>query len=145
MALLTDSNSKEALLEMSQIEISGDAVIDMELIETLRSKIEEGGMMREEALMGLVYLMLYHSSALVRHEAAFTIGDSGFQSTFLSLPAVHDPDPVVRHEACLAMGANGNRHVRKYRNILNWISLNDKNEMVRDSALFAINRLKIKG
>lgn len=141
MTYLTDETTKRSLLEMSQITVSNDAVTDMGLVESLREAINESGIRSEQALHGLIYLQLYHPSALVRHEAAFSIGDSGRQNTFLDLPALHDADPVVRHEACLAMGANGNRNVRKYRNILNWIAENDKNEMVRDSAKFAISRL----
>lgn len=130
----------QALLTISQIMASGDAVEDMGLIESLSVKLKRPGIESEKAMFGLVYLMLSHRSALVRHEAAFTIGDSGRSCTFLDVPALHDPEPVVRHEACLAMGAKGNRHIGKYRWILEWIADHDKDEMVRHSARYALSR-----
>jgi HEAT repeat protein len=134
-------DSIQALLTISQVMASGDAVEDMGLVESLSDKLKQPGIESEKAMFGLVYLMLSHRSALVRHEAAFTIGDSGRSCTFLDVAALHDPEPVVRHEACLAMGAKGNRHIGKYHWLLEWIADHDKSEMVRHSALYALSRL----
>jgi|GEM_PF-5121245 len=134
-------DSIRSLLTISEVIASGDAVEDMNLVESLGRKLKRRGIQSDKAMFGLVYLMLSHRSALVRHEAAFTIGDSGRSCTFLDVAALHDPEPVVRHEACLAMGAKANRHIGKYHWVLEWIARNDKSEMVRHSALFALSRI----
>lgn len=132
-----------SLLEMSGITVTDDPVEGMLLVESLRKKIDEGGEDGEKALWGLIYLQTFHPSELVNHEAVFNIGESGRFCTFLDIPALWGRHPVVRHEACLAMGASGSTRVGKYKRTLKRIALNDKDQMVRDSALFALKKLEM--
>ena len=143
--MFDDPGAKLSFERMTGIEkrLSGNACQDFELVWVLKEELGDKTklMGREIAYLSLTHLSIYHPSALVRHEAAFVIGEySPQQSTFLDIPALHDSDPVVRHEACLAMGAPINRCVRKYNGILGYIAETDSSEMVRDSAKVALRR-----
>ena len=100
---------------------------------------------KERLSLSLVYLALYHGSELVRHEAAFSIGEyatTGY--SFLSYVALHDPHSVVRHEAVLALSSYARRHPsykERHRFLLEYIAKNDHEIIVRDSAQAALATL----
>lgn len=75
-------------------------------------------------------------NALVRHEAAFSLGQIGYQT---AMPALFnaiksDPSYFVRHEAAVALGVIGSEEGRE---ILNE-ALKDESEEVRESAIIAL-------
>jgi HEAT repeat protein len=74
--------------------------------------------------------------ALVRHEAAFSLGQLGYPSAIsaLSKATKSDPSYFVRHEAAVALGVIGSEGARE---ILNE-ALKDKSEEVRESAIIAL-------
>ena len=75
-------------------------------------------------------------NALVRHEAAFSLGQLGYQTAMaaLSNAVKSDPSYFVRHEAAVALGVIGSEEVRE---ILNE-ALKDESEEVRESAIIAL-------
>ena len=75
-------------------------------------------------------------NALVRHEAAFSLGQIGYQT---AMPALFnaiksDPSYFVRHEAAVSLGVIGSEEGRE---ILNE-ALKDESEEVRESAIIAL-------
>jgi deoxyhypusine monooxygenase len=76
---------------------------------------------------------------LVRHEAAFSLGQLGFTAGIQALAdAVRsDPSLFVRHEAAIALGVIGSESARKTLNE----ALDDESEEVRESALVALANL----
>jgi HEAT repeat protein len=79
------------------------------------------------------------NNALVRHEAAFSLGQLGFTRAIKWLSEAVDSDPsfFVRHEAAVALGVIG---CEKARKILDK-ALNDESEEVRESAIIALSNL----
>ena len=77
--------------------------------------------------------------ALVRHEAAFSLGQLGFTSGLkaLSDATLKDPSFFVRHEAAVALGVIGSEKARRTLKD----ALKDKNKAVRDSAVVALANL----
>lgn len=152
--MIKDPGTKKALAEMTGIEerITGNSASDYKLIDALKkdAKIKDRKqykccdaytthlIKRDNACLSLVYLMLFHRSALVRHEAAFALGQNDPKNSFLRDSAILDQNPVVRHEACLAMG-NNSRHYSRNNYLLEYIAANDKSKMVRDSARVALD------
>ena len=75
-------------------------------------------------------------NALVRHEAAFSLGQIGYQTAMPALfnAVKSDPSYFVRHEAAVALGVIGSEEGRQ---ILNE-ALKDESEQVRESAIIAL-------
>jgi HEAT repeat protein len=75
-------------------------------------------------------------NALVRHEAAFSLGQIGYQTAMPALfnAVKSDPSYFVRHEAAVALGVIGSEEGRE---ILNE-ALKDESEEVRESAIIAL-------
>jgi HEAT repeat protein len=78
-------------------------------------------------------------NALVRHEAAFSLGQLGYPAATaaLSNAVKSDPSYFVRHEAAVALGVIGSEDARE---ILNE-ALKDESEEVRESAIIALANL----
>ena len=78
-------------------------------------------------------------NALVRHEAAFSLGQLGYTGGIAALAdAVRsDPSLFVRHEAAVALGVIGSEDARKTLDA----ALNDESEEVRESAVVALANL----
>ena len=78
-------------------------------------------------------------NALVRHEAAFSLGQLGYTGGIAALAdAVRsDPSLFVRHEAAVALGVIGSEEARKTLDA----ALGDESEEVRDSAAVALANL----
>src|SRR6476469_8533014 len=73
---------------------------------------------------------------LVRHEAAFSLGQMGYISgiNVLSKAVLSDPSFFVRHEAAIALGVIGSE---ESKNVLEK-ALNDEFQEVQQSALVAL-------
>ena len=84
-------------------------------------------------------VLKYDKNALVRHEAAFSLGQLGYRSGIPSLAdAVRsDSSFFVRHEAAVALGVIGSEEARKTLSE----ALKDESEEVRESALVALANL----
>jgi len=78
-------------------------------------------------------------NALVRHEAAFSLGQLGYTTATaaLSNAVKSDPSYFVRHEAAIALGVIGSEDARETLNE----ALKDESEEVRESAIIALANL----
>jgi HEAT repeat protein len=78
-------------------------------------------------------------NALVRHEAAFSLGQLGYTAATaaLSNAVKSDPSYFVRHEAAIALGVIGSEDARETLNE----ALKDESEEVRESAIIALANL----
>ena len=78
-------------------------------------------------------------NALVRHEAAFSLGQLGYPAATaaLSNAVKSDPSYFVRHEAAIALGVIGSEDARETLNE----ALKDESEEVRESAIIALANL----
>ena len=78
-------------------------------------------------------------NALVRHEAAFSLGQLGYTAATaaLSNAVKSDPSYFVRHEAAIALGVIGSEDARETLNE----ALKDESEEVRESAMIALANL----
>jgi deoxyhypusine monooxygenase len=78
-------------------------------------------------------------NALVRHEAAFSLGQLGYTAATaaLSNAVKSDPSYFVRHEAAIALGVIGCEDARETLNE----ALKDESEEVRESAIIALANL----
>ncbi len=77
---------------------------------------------------------------LVRHEAAFSLGQMCYQSGITSLEDAtkNDSSMFVRHEAAIALGVIGSQNSKETLKK----ALNDPEESVRDSAVVALSNLQ---
>ncbi|HLE34314.1 MAG TPA: HEAT repeat domain-containing protein [Nitrososphaerales archaeon] len=93
----------------------------------------------DDAVDDISDVLLTDPDGLVRHEAAFSLGQMGFRSAVPALGKAvkNDENPFVRHEAAVALGVIGSQDAR---NILDE-ALNDKSEEVRESAVIALSNL----
>lgn len=97
-----------------------------------------------EACIPTLADVLHHDpDPLVRHEAAFSLGQIGLSqgNIPLGMAVSGDPDPIVRHESAAALGSIGSADSEAVLTR----ALSDKDEMVRNSAaasLFNIRFLK---
>lgn len=78
-------------------------------------------------------------NALVRHEAAFSLGQLGYPAATASLSNAvkSDPSYFVRHEAAVALGVIGSEDARETLNE----ALKDESVEVRESAIIALANL----
>jgi deoxyhypusine monooxygenase len=93
----------------------------------------------EDVIEHISYVLLNDPNELVRHEAAFSLGQMGFRK---GLPALikaveNDPSMFVRHEAAIAIGVIGSEEGRDV--LLK--ALNDKDREVRESAIIALSNI----
>ena len=77
---------------------------------------------------------------LVRHEAAFSLGQMCFSSCIPALAdaTLHDPSMFVRHEAAIALGVIGSKEAKS---ILEK-ALNDPDRPVVESAVVALSNIE---
>jgi len=77
---------------------------------------------------------------LVRHEAAFSLGQMGYPSGIIPLEDAtkNDPSMFVRHEAAIALGVVGSQEAKE--TLEN--ALDDPDGSVRESAVVALSNLK---
>jgi HEAT repeat protein len=93
-------------------------------------------MKREDAIPALARSLREDSSPLVRHEAAFAMGQLEFKSAVPSLidAMAHDESVLVRHESAVALGSIGDERARQGL----MFALQDVDEDVRLSAEVAL-------
>lgn len=94
------------------------------------------GIAGENAIEPIGKVLKFDENALVRHEAAFSLGQLGYTGGIAALAdsVRSDPSFFVRHEAAVALGVIGSEEARKTLND----ALNDENEEVRQSAVIAL-------
>ena len=150
--MIKDYKMKACLARMTSIEerMTGDTVKDYQLLYTFKDEIKgssrKNNQRKIRANLGLIYLLLFHPSALVRHEAAFVLGEYGDRPvSFLRVSALADSSAVVRHEASLALSTYSQRALAERNvSVLEYISRNDKTQLVKDTAKVALNLLSKK-
>jgi deoxyhypusine monooxygenase len=93
----------------------------------------------EDAVEPIGQVLVNDTDALVRHEAAFSLGQLGFTSAVNTLSKAIESDPsfFVRHEAAVALGVIGSEKARASLNE----ALNDESEEVSKSAVIALANL----
>ncbi len=93
----------------------------------------------EKAIKPIGKVLKDDDNALVRHEAAFSLGQLGYTCGIAALAnAVRsDPSLFVRHEAAVALGVIGSEEARKTLDA----ALKDESEEVRESAVVALANL----
>ena len=77
---------------------------------------------------------------LVRHEAAFALGQMNYSSAIppLNDATLHDPSMFVRHEAAIALGVVGSKEARETLEK----ALNDPDKPVVESAVVALSNIE---
>jgi HEAT repeat protein len=93
----------------------------------------------ENAVKPIGNVLKHDINALVRHEAAFSLGQLGYSSGIAALADCvrSDPSFFVRHEAAVALGVIGSEEARKTLRD----ALKDESKEVRDSAVVALANL----
>ncbi len=94
----------------------------------------------EEMVPHIAGVLKNDSNELVRHEAAFSLGQMCYRSGIKPLEdAVRsDPSFFVRHEAAIALGVIGSQEARETLQR----ALADSSEPVRESAVVALSNLR---
>jgi HEAT repeat protein len=97
------------------------------------------GIAGENAIEPIGKVLKFDKNALVRHEAAFSLGQLGYTSGIAALAdsVRSDASFFVRHEAAVALGVIGSEEARKTLNR----ALKDESEEVRQSAVIALANL----
>jgi len=101
------------------------------------SLVDIGG---EDKVEHIAKVLKNDPNELVRHEAAFSLGQMCYSSGILPLEDAtkNDSSMFVRHEAAIALGGVGSKSARKTLEE----ALNDPDEPVRDSAVVALSNLE---
>ena len=148
--MIKDPEMQRSLAQMSGIgtRVSGDVVKDYRLIYQLKEQLRKNDkkylIEKEKAHLGLTYLLLFHPSPLVRHEAAFVLGEYGRgYNSFLNDSAFLDSEAIVRHEACLAMSTPSQKaFASRNQWVLEYITRHDRSQMVRDTARVSLDTIE---
>ena len=99
--------------------------------------VDMGG---EDVVPHVASVLKNDPNELVRHEAAFSLGQMCLRSGIKPLEDAtkNDPSLFVRHEAAVALGVIGSQDARETLQK----ALDDPSEQVRDSAVVALSNLK---
>ena len=99
--------------------------------------VDMGG---EDVVPHVANILKNDSNELVRHEAAFSLGQMCLRSGIKPLEDAtrNDPSLFVRHEAAVALGVIGSQDEKETLQK----ALEDSSEQVRDSAVVALSNLK---
>jgi len=94
----------------------------------------------EEMVPHIAGVLKNDSNELVRHEAAFSLGQMCYRSGIKPLEEAvrSDPSFFVRHEAAIALGVIGSQEARETLQR----ALADSSEPVRESAVVALSNLR---
>ena len=94
----------------------------------------------EDKVQYIAKVLKDDTNELVRHEAAFSLGQMCYSSGIAPLEDAtkHDSSMFVRHEAAIALGVMGSKKSRE--TLEN--ALSDPDEPVRDSAVVALSNLE---
>jgi len=95
----------------------------------------------EDKVEHIAKVLKNDTNELVRHEAAFSLGQMCYSSGILPLEDAtkNDSSMFERHEAAIALGDVGSKSARKTLEE----ALNDPDEPVRDTAVVAMSNLEI--
>ncbi len=90
----------------------------------------------EDKVQYIAKVLKDDTNELVRHEAAFSLGQMCYGNGIVPLEDAtkNDPSMFVRHEAAIALGVMGSKKSEK--------ALDDPDEPVRDSAVVALSNLE---
>jgi HEAT repeat protein len=99
--------------------------------------VDMGG---EDVIPHVASVLKNDDNELVRHEAAFSLGQMCLRSGIPPLEDAtkNDPSLFVRHEAAVALGVIGSQDAKATLQK----ALDDPSEQVRDSAVVALSNLK---
>ena len=99
--------------------------------------VDMGG---EDVVPHVASILKNDPNELVRHEAAFSLGQMCLRSGIKPLEDAtkNDPRLFVRHEAAVALGVIGSQDAKETLQK----ALDDPSEQVRDSAVVALSNLK---
>jgi deoxyhypusine monooxygenase len=99
--------------------------------------VDMGG---EDVIPHVASVLKNDNNELVRHEAAFSLGQMCLRSGIPPLEDAtrNDPSLFVRHEAAVALGVIGSQDAKATLQK----ALDDPSEQVRDSAVVALSNLK---
>lgn len=113
---------------------NGDFVIRCRAVCIL---VDMGG---EDVVPHISNILKNDPNELVRHEAAFSLGQMCLRSGIKPLEEAtkNDPSLFVRHEAAVALGVIGSQDAKETLQK----ALEDSSEQVRDSAVVALSNLK---
>jgi deoxyhypusine monooxygenase len=94
----------------------------------------------EDKVEHITKVLKNDTNELVRHEAAFSLGQMCYSSGILPLEDAtkNDSSMFVRHEAAIALGVVGSKSAKETLEE----ALNDPDEPVRDSAVVALSNLE---
>jgi len=94
----------------------------------------------EDKVQYIAKVLKDDTNELVRHEAAFSLGQMCYSNGIVPLEDAtkNDPSMFVRHEAAIALGVMGSKKSRETLES----ALNDPDEPVRDSAVVALSNLE---
>ena len=94
----------------------------------------------EDKVEHIANVLKNDTNELVRHEAAFSLGQMCYSSGILPLEDAtkNDSSMFVRHEAAITLGVVGSKSARETLEE----ALNDPDEPVRDSAVVALSNLE---
>ncbi len=121
----------------------GDLVLDMNrtMEERIQGAFQLENAKKEENILKLVKGLFTDTSPIVRHEFAFSLGETGrgdIVSKYLMKSVEEDKNVFVRHESILALATLGDKSfipfVKKF--------LNDPEKEMSESAEIALQRLE---
>ncbi len=94
----------------------------------------------EDKVQHIARVLKNDPNELVRHEAAFSLGQMCYSSGIkpLSDATINDPSMFVRHEAAIALGVMGSKDSRKILEN----ALTDKEQPVVESAIVALSNIE---
>ena len=94
----------------------------------------------EDKVVHISKVLKNDSNELVRHEAAFSLGQMGYSSGVKPLENAtrNDPSMFVRHEAAIALGVIGSKEAKK--TLEN--ALSDPEKPVVESAIVALSNIQ---
>ena len=94
----------------------------------------------EDKIPYIAKVLKNDENELVRHEAAFSLGQMCYSSTIppLSDATLNDPSMFVRHEAAIALGVVGSKRAKETLEK----ALNDPDKSVVESAIIALSNIQ---
>ena len=94
----------------------------------------------EDKVLYVAKVLKNDENELVRHEAAFSLGQLCYSSAILPLSnaTLNDPSMFVRHEAAIALGVVGSKDAKETLEK----ALNDPDKAVAESAIIALSNIQ---
>ncbi len=94
----------------------------------------------EDKIPYIAKVLKNDENELVRHEAAFSLGQMCYPSAIppLTYATLNDPSMFVRHEAAIALGVVGSKDAKKTLGE----ALNDPDKAVVESAIIALSNIQ---